>query len=53
MAKKIFLAEEKWETRYGKSPRYVVRDARGRFVDNVSKRQIRTHERELNYTVTK
>jgi len=52
MAKNIFIAEEKWNTRYGKSPRYVIRDARGHFVDNVSKRQLKNGERELNY-VTK
>jgi hypothetical protein len=53
MAKNIFMYEEKWDTRYGTSPRVVIRDAKGRFVDNVSKRQIRTGERELNYTATR
>lgn len=49
MAKKLFMYEEKWETRYGKSPRVVIRDAKGHFVDNKSKRQLRNGE-ELGYT---
>jgi hypothetical protein len=49
MAKELFIYQENWNTRYGKSPRIVVRE-QGRFVDNVSKRQIKTGERELPYT---
>lgn len=49
MAKSLFIAEEKWNTRYGKSARVVVRDAKGHFVDNVSKRQMKKGERELPY----
>jgi len=49
MAKKLFIAEEKWNTRFGKSSRVVVRDANGHFVDNVSKKQMKTGERELPY----
>jgi hypothetical protein len=52
MAKKLFIAEEKWNTRFGKSNRVVVRDAKGHFVDNKSKKQIRNGE-ELGYTVTR
>lgn len=53
MAKKLFIAEEKWNTRFGKSARVVVRDAKGHFVDNVSKRQMKTGERELPYVATR
>lgn len=53
MAKKLFIAEEKWATRYGNSPRLVVRDAKGHFVDNVSKRQMKNGERELPYVATR
>jgi hypothetical protein len=52
MAKKLFIAEEKWNTRFGKSSRVVVRDANGHFVDNKSKKQIRNGE-ELGYAVTR
>ena len=52
MAKKLFIAEEKWNTRFGKSNRVVVRDANGHFVDNKSKKQIRNGE-ELGYAVTR
>jgi hypothetical protein len=52
MAKSVFIYDEKWATRFGKSPRLVVRDANGRFVDNASKRQLKNGERELGY-VTK
>lgn len=52
MAKKLFIAQEKWNTRFGKSDRVVVRDANGHFVDNKSKRQIKNGE-ELGYTVTR
>ena len=53
MAKALFIAQEKWNTRFGKSDRVVVRDANGHFVDNVSKRQIKTGERELPYVATR
>ena len=53
MAKKLFIAEEKWMTRFGKSDRLVVRDANGHFVDNVSKRQMKTGERELPYVASR
>ena len=53
MAKKLFIAQEKWNTRFGKSDRVVVRDARGHFVDNVSKRQMKNGERELPYEVAR
>lgn len=43
-----FIYQETWETRYGKSPRTVVRE-RGRFVQNKSKNQIRKGE-SLDYT---
>lgn len=39
MAKKNtrkFSYLEKWDTRYGMSDRVVIRDANGKFVDNVS-----------------
>lgn len=52
MAKKLYLSEEKWNTRFGKSSRVVVRDAKGHFVDNKSKRQLKSGE-ELGYTVTR
>lgn len=52
MAKKLFIAEEKWNTRFGKSNRVVVRDSNGHFVDNKSKKQIRNGE-ELGYAVTR
>jgi hypothetical protein len=52
MAKKLYLSEEKWNTRFGKSNRVVVRDAKGHFVDNKSKRQLKSGE-ELGYTVTR
>ena len=52
MAKKLFMYEEKWNTRFGKSSRVVVRDAKGHFVDNKSKKQIRNGE-DLGYTVTR
>ena len=52
MAKKLFIAEEKWNTRFGKSSRVVVRDSNGHFVDNKSKKQIRNGE-ELGYAVTR
>ena len=52
MAKKLFIANEKWATRFGKSDRVVVRDAKGHFVDNKSKRQLRNGE-ELGYTATR
>lgn len=48
MAKSVFIAEEKWNTRFGKSQRVVVRDAKGHFVDNKSKRQLKNGE-ELGY----
>ena len=53
MAKKLFIAEEKWNTRFGKSQRVVVRDAKGHFVDNVSKKQMKNGERELPYVATR
>ena len=53
MAKKLFIAEEKWNTRFGKSQRVVVRDANGHFVDNVSKKQMKTGERELPYVAVR
>jgi hypothetical protein len=53
MAKKLFIAQEKWNTRFGKSDRVVVRDANGHFVDNVSKRQMKNGERELPYEVAR
>lgn len=55
MAKKteLFIAEEKWATRFGKSDRVVVRDAKGHFVDNVSERQMKKGERELPYEEVK
>jgi hypothetical protein len=34
--RKMFRSLETWNTRFGKSRRAVTRDARGRFVDNVS-----------------
>lgn len=49
MAKKLTIGTEKWNTRFGKSERVVVRDAKGHFVDNVSKRQMKNKERELPY----
>tara|TARA_B110000503_G_C6819445_1_gene278289 strand:- start:24 stop:182 length:159 start_codon:yes stop_codon:yes gene_type:complete len=52
MAKKLFIAEEKWNTRFGKSARVVVRDQLGHFVDNKSKRQIKNGE-QLDYLVTR
>ena len=52
MAKKLFMHEENWNTRFGKSARVVVRDANGKFVDNKSKRQLRNGE-ELGYSVTR
>ena len=51
MSKK-FIYEETWNTRYGKSPRLVVRE-KGRFVSNVSKRQIKRGEADLGYVVVK
>jgi hypothetical protein len=48
MAKELFIYQENWNTRYGKSPRIVVRN-QGRFVDNVSKRQMKAGERQLPY----
>lgn len=49
MAKaKKYIYQEVWNTRYGKSPRVVVREA-GRFVDNKSKTQIRNRV-YLSYT---
>lgn len=53
MAKKLFIAEEKWNTRFGKSQRVVVRDANGHFVDNVSKKQMKNGERELPYVAVR
>lgn len=52
MAKKLFMYEEKWDTRYGKSSRVVIRDANGHFVSNKSKRQLKNGE-ELGYSVTR
>lgn len=52
MAKKLFIAEEKWATRFGKSDRVVVRDAKGHFVANKSKRQLKAGE-DLGYSVTR
>jgi hypothetical protein len=52
MAKKLFIANEKWATRFGKSDRVVVRDANGHFVDNKSKRQLKNGEK-LDYVVTR
>lgn len=51
MAKKteLFMSEEKWATRFGKSDRVVIRDAKGHFVDNASKRQLKQGERDLPY----
>lgn len=34
------IAVEKWDTRFGKSPRVVKRNADGTFVSNVSARQM-------------
>lgn len=45
-----YIYNESWKTRFGKSERTVVRDSRGRFLDNVSKAQLKRHERQLNYT---
>lgn len=53
MAKNLYMYEEKWDTRFGNSPRFVIRDSKGRFVDNVSKRQIRKGERALEYTTSR
>lgn len=47
MAKK-FIYEETWNTRFGKSPRTVVRE-NGRFVSNKSKRQLKSGD-TLGYT---
>jgi len=33
---KMYSYLEKWDTRYGQSERVVVRDANGKFVDNIS-----------------
>jgi hypothetical protein len=35
-----FRSLEQWNTRFGKSKRVVTRDAKGRFVDNVSLKAI-------------
>lgn len=45
---KKYIYQEVWNTRYGKSPRVVVRE-QGRFVDNKSKEQIRNRQ-YLSYT---
>ena len=50
MSKSLFISEEKWQTRFGKSQRVVVRDAKGHFVDNKSKRQLK-NGKELDYEV--
>lgn len=47
--KELFISNEKWATRFGKSDRVVVRDAKGHFVDNKSKRQLKAGE-DLGYT---
>lgn len=53
MAKKeLFMYEEKWQTRYGKSDRIVIRDANGHFVSNKSKRQLKNGE-DLGYKVSR
>jgi hypothetical protein len=54
MAKKqLFIHKEMWNTRFGQSERAVVRDQNGKFVDNASKRQLNSGEREFPYEIVK